>query len=125
LASHEYDGIRYIDLSTLIELKLASGMTNAARLRDLGDVLELIRLLGLTEAFGEELDPFVREKYRELWTAARPASLSAAEGPGLPLIQQRPPAASMKRWRKDSIWKLEKVESFSSRTTRTWRTDGA
>jgi hypothetical protein len=71
-ASHEYDSIRYLNLSTLIELKLASGMTNPARLRDLGDVLELIRLLHLTREFGEDLDPYVREKYFELWRAARP-----------------------------------------------------
>ncbi len=71
-ASHEYDGIRYLNLAPLIELKLASGMTNPSRLRDLGDVLELIRLLHLTDRFGENLNPFVREKYVELWNAARP-----------------------------------------------------
>jgi hypothetical protein len=32
------DGISYINLPKLIELKLASGMTNAGRLRDLSDV---------------------------------------------------------------------------------------
>jgi hypothetical protein len=63
----EFDGVRYLNLATLIELKLASGMTNPARLRDLSDVLELIRLLKLPAEFAEQhLNPYVREKYREL-----------------------------------------------------------
>lgn len=55
----------------LIELKLASGMTAAHRLRDLADVLELIRVLRLPEAMSSELNPYVREKYLELWRAAQ------------------------------------------------------
>ncbi|MEX2219863.1 MAG: hypothetical protein WD749_14015 [Phycisphaerales bacterium] len=66
----EHDHIRYLNLPTLIELKLASGMTNPARLRDLSDVLELIRLLALPPAFAEQhLSPFVREKFLELHRA--------------------------------------------------------
>lgn len=61
------DGIRYLNLPTLIELKLASGMTNAGRLKDLSDVLELIKLLNLPADFAEQLDPYVRGKYAELW----------------------------------------------------------
>ena len=34
----ERDGIRYLNLPTLIELKLASGMSNTDRLKDLADV---------------------------------------------------------------------------------------
>ena len=61
------DGIRYVRLPVLIELKLASGMTNAGRLKDLADVQELIRALKLPEAFADQLNPYVREKYTELW----------------------------------------------------------
>ena len=43
----DIDGIRYVGLPKLIELKLASGMTNPGRLRDLADVQELIRVLKL------------------------------------------------------------------------------
>src|ERR1700749_3729015 len=43
--SFEADGIRYIGLAQLVELKLASGMTNAGRLKDLADVMELIKVL--------------------------------------------------------------------------------
>lgn len=71
LASFEHDGIRYLNLPTLIELKLASGMTNPARLRDLSDVLELIRLLNLPESFADQsLSPYVRSKFLELHRAA-------------------------------------------------------
>lgn len=67
----EKDGIRWLDLPALAQLKLASGMTSAGRLRDLADVQELIRALRLPAEFAEQLDPFVREKYRELWATVR------------------------------------------------------
>src|SRR5205085_664731 len=41
------NSVRYLRLSPLIELKLASGMTNTGRLKDLADVQELIRSLQL------------------------------------------------------------------------------
>jgi hypothetical protein len=65
--SVEKDGIRWLALPALIELKLASGMTNAARLKDLADVQELIRILNLPMEFREQLNPFVRDKFSELW----------------------------------------------------------
>jgi hypothetical protein len=60
------DGVRCINLPTLIQLKLASG-TAPGRRKDLGDVQELIRLMGLPESFSEHLDPSVRDLYRTLW----------------------------------------------------------
>jgi hypothetical protein len=70
----EIDGIRYVGLPTLVELKLASG-TAAHRLKDLGDGQELIRTLALPRTFAEHLNPYVRDKFYELWdaVAARPA----------------------------------------------------
>jgi hypothetical protein len=65
----EIDGISFLNLPTLVELKLASGMTNAGRLKDLGDVQELIRTLGLKRDFAESLNEYVRGKYIELWDA--------------------------------------------------------
>jgi len=62
----EIDGMRFLRLATLIELKLASG-TARGRRRDLADVQELIRTLDLPEAFTEQLDPSVRDLYLELW----------------------------------------------------------
>lgn len=68
----EIDGVQYLNLPTLIELKLASGMTSPERLRDLSDVMELIRLLDLPIHFAQRFDPSVREKYAEIWRAAHP-----------------------------------------------------
>ena len=62
---------RVLDLRTLVELKLAAGMSAADRLQDLADVLSLIRANGLPAWFSESLDRSVREKYCELWTAAQ------------------------------------------------------
>ena len=67
----EIDGIRYVRLATLIELKLASGMTNPGRVRDLGDVQELIRVLKLPDDFANQLNPYVRDKFLELASAIR------------------------------------------------------
>lgn len=79
-ASIDIDGIRIVTLEKLIELKLASGMTAPHRLRDLADVLELIKIRKLTASFAERLDPYVRDKYLELWDAVAKAPL--VEGPG-------------------------------------------
>lgn len=68
-ASIEINGIRCLQLGKLIELKIASGMTNPGRLSDLGDVQKVIRALELPEEYAQQLHPFVREKYRELWNA--------------------------------------------------------
>lgn len=62
---------RLVSLPQLIELKLASGMTAPHRLKDLADVLELIRAADLPLSFEESLHPYVREKYRELYHAAQ------------------------------------------------------
>ena len=65
------DGIRFLNLQTIVELKLASGMTGADRIKDLADVQELIKLLSLPADFGSKLDPYVQGKYTELWQATR------------------------------------------------------
>jgi hypothetical protein len=63
--------VALLPLPRLVELKLASGMTAPHRLKDLADVLEVIRILELPAGLAGELDPFVRDKYRELWQAAQ------------------------------------------------------
>ncbi len=72
-ASIEIDGIRIVTLEKLIELKLASGMTAPHRLRDLADVQELIKIRKLGAEYAEQLDPYVKEKYLELWDAVAAA----------------------------------------------------
>jgi hypothetical protein len=79
-ASTEIDGIRVVTLEKLIELKLASGMTAPDRLRDLADVQELIKIRQLHSEFAEHLDPYVRDKYLDLWNGV--ASAVPAEEPG-------------------------------------------
>jgi hypothetical protein len=79
-ASTEIDGIRIATLEKLIELKLASGMTAPHRLRDLADVQELIKLRKLGADFAAQLDPYVRDKYMELWNAV--ANAGEVEEPG-------------------------------------------
>jgi hypothetical protein len=65
--------VALVPLPRLIELKLASGMTAPHRLKDLADVIEVIRILKLPAGLAEELDPYVRGKYCELWQAAQAA----------------------------------------------------
>jgi hypothetical protein len=61
--------VALLPLPKLLELKLASGMTAADRLKDLADVQEVIRIKRLPRMLANELDPFVRDKYLELWQA--------------------------------------------------------
>ncbi|HWM93866.1 MAG TPA: hypothetical protein VN493_24115 [Thermoanaerobaculia bacterium] len=63
--------VSLLPLPKLLELKLASGMSAPHRLKDLADVLEIVRILHLPEELAEDLDPSVREKYREMWRAAQ------------------------------------------------------
>jgi hypothetical protein len=61
------DGIPCANLPTLVELKLASGMTNPNRLKDISDVQEMIRVLRLPREMAGRLNPFVRVRFEELW----------------------------------------------------------
>lgn len=61
----------YLPLAKLVELKLASGISAPHRLKDLADVLELIRATHVERSLGDELDPSVRSKFDELWQAAQ------------------------------------------------------
>ena len=60
------EGIKVINLKSLIELKLASGMTAKGRLQDLADVQRLIQEYGLNTEFAGELNAYVRDKFFEL-----------------------------------------------------------
>ena len=59
-----------VNLPTLIELKLASGMTAKDRPRDFDDVIRLIRERQLPRSFGDQLNEYVRGKWAELWQIA-------------------------------------------------------
>ena len=70
-ASTEIDGVKFVSLEKLIELKLASGISAPDRLKDLADVQELIKIRKLDADFASKLDPYVRRKYLELEEAVR------------------------------------------------------
>ena len=75
-ASIEIDGIKFVTLEKLIELKLASGISAPDRLKDLADVQELIKLRKLEADFALKLDSYVRSKYLELEEAVSKSELS-------------------------------------------------
>lgn len=64
--SVQIDGISYLSVPAIVELKLASGISAVTRAKDIGDVVELIRLLKLDRAFGDQLNDYVRPKFVEL-----------------------------------------------------------
>ncbi len=61
--------VRVVTFEKLIELKLASGISAPHRLRDLGDVQEMIKKLSLPLAINDKLDASVRGEYKRLWQA--------------------------------------------------------
>ncbi len=65
--------VSLLPLPRLLELKLASGISAPHRLRDLADVLELIRAAQPPRDLEQALDPSVRPKFLELWAAAQQA----------------------------------------------------
>lgn len=73
VASIVEEGVRFVALEPLVELKLASGLSAPHRLRDLADVQDLIRVRQLGAELAERLDASVRAGYLELWRALRDA----------------------------------------------------
>jgi hypothetical protein len=71
VAAVDGERFRVLSLPTLVELKLASGLSAPHRLKDLADVLDLIRVASLPADFAARLDASVRGKYQELWQAAQ------------------------------------------------------
>ena len=62
-----------LPMPCFIELKLASGMVAPHRAKDLVDIQELIRSAGLSLDVADQLHPWVREKFVELWRLAQVA----------------------------------------------------
>jgi len=62
-----------LPLPRFLELKLASGMTAPHRLHDLADVVDLVRSAHLPSSLADDLHPWVREKFLDLWRAAQGA----------------------------------------------------
>ncbi len=64
-------GVRFVKLTMLIDLKLASGMSNVSRMKDLADILELIKAAKLPRDLAAQLNPYVRDEYERLWQASQ------------------------------------------------------
>jgi hypothetical protein len=74
------DGILYLSLPKLVELKLASGMTGGLRrLKDFVDVIALIKARRLPIQFADELNPYVHDKYLELWQGIQDSPVGPVE----------------------------------------------
>jgi hypothetical protein len=67
------DGVRVVNLPTLMQLKLASGQS-PNRLKDLGDAQELIRTLRLPLDLREQVDSSLRDAYTSLWNTVQGSS---------------------------------------------------
>jgi len=67
----EIAGIPCVNLKTLIELKLASGMSSIERAQDIADVVNITKAHRLPRDFGEQLNPYVRPKFEEIWDGIR------------------------------------------------------
>lgn len=63
--------IQFVEFPALVEMKLAAGITQPARLKDLADVQEMIKYLQLPRDFSQKLNPFVRDQFHELWDGAQ------------------------------------------------------
>jgi hypothetical protein len=60
-----------LPMARYIELKLASGMVAAHRGKDLVDIQELIKSASLPARVADDLHPWVRAKFLELWQLAQ------------------------------------------------------
>ena len=65
-AERDADGISFLTLPALIELKLASAMSAPHRIKDRADVLELIHTHGLGAEYAARLNTYVRSAFLEL-----------------------------------------------------------
>jgi hypothetical protein len=101
-------GFRVLNLEKLIELKLASGMSGAGRAKDLADVQELIKTLGLPRDFAAKLHADVQPKYLSLWDAAA----SQLYVIGLPRDASRPVDASLAEFLQNTTANRGEVEAM-------------
>ncbi len=64
----EIGGVRYLSIPAIVELKIASGLTGGIhRMKDFTDVVGLIHILHLPADLADSLNPYVHDKYAELW----------------------------------------------------------
>ena len=71
LARERKEGLWVASLRTIIELKLASGLSASHRAKDLVDVQELIQHLHIPRDLAKDLDPSVQAEFLRLWEIAQ------------------------------------------------------
>lgn len=71
--TQDIDGFRVIKFETLIDLKLASGLSAPHRIKDLADVQQLIEKLDLPRELADRLNPAVSVEYLRLWEVTQAA----------------------------------------------------
>jgi hypothetical protein len=59
-------GVKVVGLADLVHIKLASGLVNAARAKDLAHVVDLIQRVPLTKAFAAKLPTHLRAPFKKL-----------------------------------------------------------
>jgi hypothetical protein len=72
----DFDGVSIVRLETLIELKLAAGISNLSMRRDTADVQDLIRELRLPVEFAQNLHPQGRCEFHTLWSPINDSEFS-------------------------------------------------
>lgn len=65
--SIKIDGVSYISLIALFEIKIAAGQGHMSRLRYLAEAQELMKRLKPSSEFADRLHPSVRETFLHLW----------------------------------------------------------
>jgi len=68
--SKDIKGEPFITLENLIKYKLSSGIYGK-RLKDFGDIVELIRANNLPENYADDFRSDLKDKYKELWHNAK------------------------------------------------------
>lgn len=65
------DDFPVVSLPAYVQLKIASGMTAPHRPRDFDDVIRLLKARQIPLELSDQLNPYVREKFAELWKLAQ------------------------------------------------------
>jgi hypothetical protein len=65
------EGVRVVTLKDLVAIKLISGLKNRGRSKDLGDVEELVRRVGLDKGFAGKLAVEMRVEFEKVVEGVR------------------------------------------------------
>ncbi|HEX4794296.1 MAG TPA: hypothetical protein VH370_10920, partial [Humisphaera sp.] len=75
------DGVRVVSLKDLIAIKLICGLNQPGRGKDIGDVEELIRAVGLDKRFAGKLPSKLRAQFKKLVDGVRANERARSDQP--------------------------------------------